>query len=335
MKRALLALTAAAAISCATTDPADSARAASDLARARGAAETAWARDVEEVDRLRQRTRELLAAPLTPESAAEIALLNEPGLRATLERVGIGQADLAQASRLSNLSISASWLDEEGGPGEKTTLHVGLDILDWLVTPLRKQFAEAELERVKLEVGQAILDSAASAKAALVRYQAAEQMAVRLRTIEQIESAAAEFTRKLHEAGNASALDLANVRAAWAQARADEAQARLEAIRRREEVQRALGLTGPDTQWTAVEELPAPLRHGGRRLRERLAAPRAHLDLGRDQLTDEIGLERRADRSGREFLEAVDETERLGVEDRELLLHRDREVAARIEPLPR
>ena len=64
-------------------------------------------------------------------------------------------------------------------------------------------------------------------------------------------------------------------------------------------------------------ELPAPLRHGGRRLGERLAAPRAHLDLGRDQLTDEMGLERRADGSGRDLLEAVDETERLGVEDRE------------------
>jgi cobalt-zinc-cadmium efflux system outer membrane protein len=258
MRRLLLPLLAAASVSCATANPADSARAAAELARSRGAAEARWTADAEGVDALRQRTRQLLAAPLTPESAAEIALLNEPGLRATLERVGIGQAELAQASRLSNLSISASWLGEEGGPGEKTTLHVGLDILDWLVTPLRKQFAEAELERVKLEVGQAILDAAAEAKAALVRYQAAEQTASRLETIERIESAAAEFTQKLQEAGNASALHLTNARASWAQARADLAQARLEAIRRREEVQRALGLTGPETQWTAPTELPPP-----------------------------------------------------------------------------
>ncbi len=61
---------------------------------------------------------------------------------------------------------------------------------------------------------------------------------------------------------------------------------------------------------------------------ERLAPPGTHFDLGRDQLSDEMLLERRPLRRGVHVLEAVRQLERLGIEDRELLLHRDGEVGA-------
>ena len=75
-----------------------------------------------------------------------------------------------------------------------------------------------------------------------------------------------------------------------------------------------------------VAELLPPLAEQRRGLGERVAAPGADLDLGRDQLADEVRLELRAERGLLELLEAVDETERLRVEERELLLDRDREV---------
>src|SRR5213592_3165206 len=59
---------------------------------------------------------------------------------------------------------------------------------------------------------------------------------------------------------------------------------------------------------------------------EGLAATSAHLDLGRDQLADEMRLQLGALRGRLELLEAVGERERRRVEDRELLLDRDREV---------
>ena len=76
-------------------------------------------------------------------------------------------------------------------------------------------------------------------------------------------------------------------------------------------------------------------RPSGSRLRPRLAAAGAHLDLGRDQLADEMRLERRAARGRLQLLEAVHELERLGVEDRELLLHGEGEVASVLERLAR
>ena len=56
---------------------------------------------------------------------------------------------------------------------------------------------------------------------------------------------------------------------------------------------------------------------------EGLAPPGAYLDLGGDQLADEMRLELGAPRRLLELLEAVDEAERRRVEERELLLDGD------------
>ena len=70
---------------------------------------------------------------------------------------------------------------------------------------------------------------------------------------------------------------------------------------------------------------------------KRLATAGLDLDLGRDQLADEVRLERRPLRGRLHLLEAVDEAERRRVEQRELLLDRDGEVGAarRRPPAPR
>ena len=72
-------------------------------------------------------------------------------------------------------------------------------------------------------------------------------------------------------------------------------------------------------------------QHGG--LLESLAAAGADLDLGRDQLADEMRLERGALRGGLQLFESVRERERLGVEDGELLLHGNGEVVRLLELL--
>src|SRR5439155_17730113 len=75
-------------------------------------------------------------------------------------------------------------------------------------------------------------------------------------------------------------------------------------------------------------ELRSSLGHLLRRLGERLGAACSHLYLRRDQLPDDVLLERRPLRRSLQLLEAVAQLERLAVEDRGLLLHRDREVRA-------
>ena len=68
---------------------------------------------------------------------------------------------------------------------------------------------------------------------------------------------------------------------------------------------------------------------------ERLDAPGLDLDLGGDQLAGEVALGLGAARGVDDVLVAVDEIERVPVEERELLLDGDGEVVRRLEPLSR
>jgi hypothetical protein len=78
-------------------------------------------------------------------------------------------------------------------------------------------------------------------------------------------------------------------------------------------------------------QLLAPLTHLGRRLGEALAATGSHLRLRGDQLTDQVRLDLPAGRQSLQLLETIVERERVGIEQRELLLDRHGEVAAVLE----
>ena len=84
-----------------------------------------------------------------------------------------------------------------------------------------------------------------------------------------------------------------------------------------------------------LEQLSSPVYQESGRFGEALAATGADLHLGRDQLADEMRLQHRADRGGLELLEATDEPEADGVEQGELLLDGEREIAAGFEGVAR
>ncbi len=265
--------------SCATTDPAESFRSTRDLVAGRHPGKVAWPRDEAARAAADGRVRELLAAPLGPDAAAEVALLRSPALQATLERLGVAQADLAQATRLANPGLAFARLS---GSGEtQRTGSLTADLVDWLVQPLRRRIAEAELEHVKLEVGHALLAAVAEARLALVDYQAAAELVERLARVEEIDAAAAEYARALHAAGNLTALERAHVEADWGETRAERRRARVVVAERREAVVLALGLGGAEA-WTASPLAPLPAEAGeAGRLEETAVAGRLDLAAGR------------------------------------------------------
>lgn len=256
---ARLVLAAAAAAlplaGCATTDPGAAFDDTRALVAGRHPGELRWLRDDGAREAAEERVRTLLGEPLTADAAAEVALLRNPSLQAELESLGIAQADLAQATRLANPAIS--WSSLSGDGETRRTVGVTAALVDWLVSPLRRRLAEAEGERVRLEVGRAVIETAGAAKLALVRYQAELELADRLTLAAEIDEAAAEYAQALFDAGNLTARERAMAAAGSVQSRAEARRARARADRLREEAALAMGVGGGEA-WTARPQLPEP-----------------------------------------------------------------------------
>lgn len=249
----LIALTTGA---CASVDPQKSFESAADVVTRRTGLETAWPRGEDARAAIEARVEELLAEPLTAETAAQLALLANPTLRARLEELGIAQADLAQATRLPNPGFEVVYQEPDEGGGSKVEWTLVEDVLGAALTPLRRRVAERELERVKLEAGGAMLDLVADTRSAFYDYQAAVQLVDRLTLIRDLAETAAELARRQRQAGTASELDALQQEALHTDASVRLIEARAEAAAAREAVERRLGLAPSIASWEPVRELP-------------------------------------------------------------------------------
>jgi cobalt-zinc-cadmium efflux system outer membrane protein len=229
---------------------------------ARGGATVGWPQSESQKDRLNDSVANLLKDELTAESAAAIALLNNRSLRATFEELGVSQAELIAAGRLPNPSFSASVRWPNDRPREPNVeFGLGIDLLNALLVPVRKNFAGAQLAQAERRVAHEALTLAKEAKSAAYMVQARQEFRARLEAILDVNDTAADLAQRQFDAGNISKLDLLNQQATAQQARLELAATDAELRRDREKLNRLLGLWGPQTNWKMAATLPeAPER---------------------------------------------------------------------------
>jgi cobalt-zinc-cadmium efflux system outer membrane protein len=216
-----------------------------------------WDRGGAEDAQVRETVQSLLRHKLTAERAVQIALLNNRELQARFDEIGIAQADLIEAGLLKNPGFAASFRFPISPPsGTNIEYSVAQDFLDFILLPLRKRIAAAQLAQTETRVASDVLELAADVKIAFYTAQARAQLLDRLRLVTKINETAAEFTKRLHDAGNTSDLDLANQQGSYEQSRLEVAQTELQLQRDREHVNRLLGLWGAETNWTMDDHLP-------------------------------------------------------------------------------
>ncbi len=203
-----------------------------------------------------QAVRSMLEKELTAEDAVQIALLNNSGLQATFEEMGIAQADLVQAGLLKNPVFSGHVrFPDKSDEGTNTEFSVSQDFLDLFLRPARRKLAAAQLEEAKLQVSAAVLGLAAEVRSAYYTLQGAEQTHRMLATIVQAAQAAVELAERQHAAGNINDLALANEQAAFQQAKLDLTRSEAEVSAERERLNRLLGLETRGT-WKISDRLP-------------------------------------------------------------------------------
>lgn len=216
-----------------------------------------WNRGGPEEAQIEQSVRALLQRELTADRAVQVALLNNRELQARFEEIGIAQADVIEAGLLSNPSFAASFRFPNRPPsGTNIEYSIAQNFLELIMLPLRKRIATAQLARAETRVADEVLQLVAEVKTAFYTAQARQQMLGRLRVVSETNETAAEFTKRLHDAGNTSDLELANQQGSSEQSRLELAQTELQLRRDRERINRLLGLWGSNTNWKMGDHLP-------------------------------------------------------------------------------
>jgi outer membrane protein, heavy metal efflux system len=250
-----------------------------------------WNRGGPEDAQIEQGVQAILRRELTADRAVQVALLNNRELQARFEEIGIAQADVIQAGLITNPNFAASFRFPNRSPsGTDIEYSIAQNFVELLVMPLRKRVAAAQVAEAETRAADAVLKLAAEVKVAFYTAQARQQLLDRLRVISETNETAAEFTKRLHDAGNTSDLELTNQQGSYEQSRLEVAQTELQVRRDRERLNRLLGVWGAETNWKMSDHLPElPGRENSlRNLESRAIAQRLDLQAARMRL-DLIG----------------------------------------------
>ena len=210
----------------------------------RSATRIVWNRGTELDQEAAEQVRSLLRRKLTVDDAVQIAMLNNRDLQAIYSDLGLAQADLVQAGLFKNPILDAAILFPLSGVRPDLQLGVVVSLLDALYVPLRKRVATAQFEEAKLRVTGAVLDFTAQVRRAFYVHQANEQMVELRRTIVQALTASLDVSRRLHEAGNISDLDLVRDRAQTEASKVMLRSAESDAQQSREQLEQLAGRLG-------------------------------------------------------------------------------------------
>ncbi|MEP9380200.1 TolC family protein [Aquabacter sp. CN5-332] len=208
----------------------------------------------EQAATVRARVSALLSRPLDARVALQVALLNNRGLQAQYNALGISEAAYVAASLPPNPSFGVERLN--GGGELDVERRLVANVLALLTLPARSEIAGVQFEAARQRAIEATLRTAAEARRAYYRAVAARQTEAFLEKARLTADAAADLTVKLGETGAATKLDQARASAFYAEVSNELARARLKSATDREALTRQLGLWGNDVGYRLPSQLP-------------------------------------------------------------------------------
>ncbi|MHB1438083.1 MAG: TolC family protein, partial [Thiobacillus sp.] len=175
-----------------------------------------WARDDASRSQTQARVDALLEKPLSADDAVQIALLNNPGLQAAFNTLGIAEADRVAAGRLPNPGFSIGRLTRGSEVEWERSLHLNLARL--LTMPMRADIEQRLFEQTRRGLVLEVLRLAAETRRAWVAAVAAGQTAQYQQQAMEAAEAGAELARRMAQVGNWSKLKQAREQAFYADA---------------------------------------------------------------------------------------------------------------------
>jgi outer membrane protein TolC len=187
----------------------------------------------------RARVAGLARHTLNAESAVQIALLNNRGLQAAYNELGIADAVRFQQSLPPNPSISFSRM--AGSAELEIDRQIVTNILSLATLPTRTEIADARFRQAQLNAALETFRIATEARRAFYRAVAAQQTADLLGQSTSASGSAVELAKKLNESGAMNKLDRSREEAFHLELTTQAAAAKQRAVSAREQLVRWLG----------------------------------------------------------------------------------------------
>ncbi len=204
---------------------------------------------------------EWLASPLSPDSAVRIAMLRSPKLQQEYARLGLARAEVLEAVQISNPSISLLRQNVSPGDGVQRSFGFALPLIDLILLPSRTRLAHADFERARFDTAKAVFDVALDVESAWYAYVGAQQVADMRAAVSNATNVSAELAGRFYTAGNITELQLNQERASASEARIEAGAAKVEAAQRRLALNNLMGVDSSQSQWTALDRLPLPVKN--------------------------------------------------------------------------
>jgi outer membrane protein TolC len=208
------------------------------------------------------RVRHLTRRTLNAEAAVQIALLNNRGLQAAYNELGIAEAVRVRQSLPPNPQVSV--LRVSGSVETEVERQIVGDILALVTLPARLEIAAGRFRQAQLTAALETLRVANRARSAFYRAVAANQSVALLMEADSAAGTAAQLAKRLAETGAINKLDHAREQAFHADVATQLAMAQQRALSEREQLVRALGLSGADLNFRlpkALQTLPSRALH--------------------------------------------------------------------------
>ena len=251
-----IAIAAAAAVlgGCATFSTDGGFDAVEAAARERLGKDVRWIKSEDQSAAVASEVQRLLAKPLSVDDAVQLALANNRGLQSTFAELGIAEADLVQAGRMTNPHFA--YLRASDGHERKLEWALTFPIVELLTMPLRTRIETRRFEEVKLGVARATVGLALETRRAWYDAVAAEETVRYLEQVKEAAEAAADLAHRMARAGNFAKLTQMREQVFYAEAVAQLARAKQAAVTNRERLARMLGLAGGQSGFRLPGRLP-------------------------------------------------------------------------------
>jgi outer membrane protein TolC len=237
------------------------------------------------------RVDQLLRKPLTADSAVQVALLNNRGLQAAFNELGIAEAQMVAASLPPNPRFGIS---KASGRFElEIERQIAGSLLALITLPARAEIAGDRFRTAQLRAVEAVLRLAADARRQYYRAVAANAQVTFYQEAKGSADAASELFKRLGESGGVNKIDQAREFAFEAELTVQLAQARQQQRQERERLVRQLGLWGDELKFRLGSLPPLPRLQSVKTIEAEALRKRIDIQIARaelDTLAKSLGL---------------------------------------------